>query len=154
MALKIMILGANGFIGSALPNAILRARPWEVYGIDLADNKLKDLPKTDRFHFVEGDITINKEWVEYHVKKCDVVIPLVAIANPAQYVKDPLRVFELDFESNLAVGRQSARYKKRIIFPSTSEVYGICPDQVLDENSSHMTYGPVHKQRWIYACSN
>ncbi len=31
--------------------------------------------------FVEGDITINKEWVEYHVKKCDVVVPLVAIAN-------------------------------------------------------------------------
>ncbi|HZO22990.1 MAG TPA: NAD-dependent epimerase/dehydratase family protein, partial [Steroidobacteraceae bacterium] len=64
MALKIMILGANGFIGSALTNAILRTRPWEVYGIDLADNKLKDLPPTDRFHFVEGDITINKEWVE------------------------------------------------------------------------------------------
>src|SRR5205807_6698268 len=53
MALKIMILGANGFIGSALTNAILRTRPWEVYGIDLADNKLGDLPKTERFHFVE-----------------------------------------------------------------------------------------------------
>ena len=86
MALKIMILGANGFIGSALTNAILRNTPWEVFGIDLADNKLGDLPKnTGRFHFVEGDITINKEWVEYHVKKCDVVVPLVAIANPAQY---------------------------------------------------------------------
>jgi nucleoside-diphosphate-sugar epimerase len=45
MALKIMILGANGFIGSALTNAILRTRDWEVYGIDLADNKLGDLPK-------------------------------------------------------------------------------------------------------------
>ena len=41
MPLKIMILGANGFIGSALTNAILRTRPWEVYGIDLSDNKLK-----------------------------------------------------------------------------------------------------------------
>src|SRR5437762_14176692 len=84
MALKIMILGANGFIGSALTNAILRSRPWEVYGIDLADNKLQGLPQTGRFHFVEGDITINKEWVEYHVKKCDAVVPLVAIANPAR----------------------------------------------------------------------
>ena len=35
MALKIMILGANGFIGSALTNAILQKRSWEVYGIDL-----------------------------------------------------------------------------------------------------------------------
>jgi nucleoside-diphosphate-sugar epimerase len=153
MALKIMILGANGFIGSALTNAILRTRPWEVYGIDLAENKLKDLPKTDRFHFVEGDITINKEWVEYHVKKCDVVVPLVAIANPAQYVTHPLRVFELDFEANIEVVRHCVKYNKRLVFPSTSEIYGMSEDSVLDEESSPLVYGPVNKQRWIYAAS-
>jgi nucleoside-diphosphate-sugar epimerase len=154
MALKIMILGANGFIGSALTNAILRTTPWEVYGMDLTDNKLADVPKdTGRFHFVEGDITINKEWVEYHVKKCDVVVPLVAIANPAQYVTHPLRVFELDFEANLAVVRQCVKYNKRLIFPSTSEIYGMSPDSVLDEESSPLVYGPINKQRWIYAAS-
>jgi len=42
-----MILGANGFIGSALTDAILEKRPWEVYGIDLSDNKLGDLPQKD-----------------------------------------------------------------------------------------------------------
>jgi nucleoside-diphosphate-sugar epimerase len=153
MALKIMILGANGFIGSALTSAILRTRSWEVYGIDLADNKLRDLPKTDRFHFVEGDITINKEWVEYHVKKCDAVVPLVAIANPAQYVTHPLRVFELDFEANLDVVRHCVKYGKRLIFPSTSEIYGMSEDSVLDEETSPLVYGPVNKQRWIYAAS-
>ncbi|MGH8139727.1 MAG: bifunctional UDP-4-keto-pentose/UDP-xylose synthase [Steroidobacteraceae bacterium] len=153
MALKIMILGANGFIGSALTNQILRTRSWEVFGIDLADNKLKDLPPTDRFHFVEGDITINKEWVEYHVKKCDAVVPLVAIANPAQYVTHPLRVFELDFEANLDVVRHCVKYGKRLIFPSTSEIYGMSEDSVLDEESSPLVYGPVNKQRWIYAAS-
>ena len=153
MALKIMILGANGFIGSALTNAILRQRPWEVYGIDLAENKLGDLPENDRFHFVEGDITINREWVEYHVKKCDVVVPLVAIANPAQYVTHPLKVFELDFEANIEVVRHCVKYGKRLIFPSTSEIYGMSPDAVLDEESSPLVYGPIHKQRWIYAAS-
>ena len=153
MALKIMILGANGFIGSALTNAILRTRSWEVFGIDLADNKLGDLPATNRFHFVEGDITINKEWVEYHVKKCDAVVPLVAIANPAQYVTHPLRVFELDFEANLDVVRHCVKYGKRLIFPSTSEIYGMSEDRVLDEESSSLVYGPVNKQRWIYAAS-
>src|ERR1700756_1807348 len=154
MALKIMILGANGFIGSALTNAILRTTPWEVYGMDLAQNKLGDVPMdTGRFHFVEGDITINKEWVEYHVKKCDAVVPLVAIANPAQYVTHPLKVFELDFEANLAVVRQCVKYGKRLVFPSTSEVYGMSPDSVLDEESSPLLYGPINKQRWIYACS-
>jgi nucleoside-diphosphate-sugar epimerase len=151
MALKIMILGANGFIGSALTDAILRERSWEVYGIDLADNKLGELPENDRFHFVEGDITINKEWVEYHVKKCDVVVPLVAIANPAQYVTHPLRVFELDFEANIDVVRYCVKYNKRLVFPSTSEIYGMSPDAVLDEESSPLVYGPINKQRWIYA---
>ncbi len=153
MALKVMILGANGFIGSALTAAILRTRSWEVYGMDLNDNKLRDLASNPRFHFVEGDIDINREWVEYHVKKCDVVVPLVAIANPAQYVTDPLRVFELDFEANLSIVRQCVRYKKRLVFPSTSEVYGMSPDSVLDEENSTLVYGPIHKQRWIYASS-
>ena len=153
MALKIMILGANGFIGSALTNAILKSRNWEVYGIDLADHKLGAARSNPRFRFVEGDITINREWVEYHVRKCDVVVPLVAIANPAQYVTDPLRVFELDFEANLHVVRYCVKYRKRLLFPSTSEIYGMSHDSVLDEETSPLVYGPVHKQRWIYAAS-
>ena len=71
---------------------------------------------------------------------------MVAIANPAQYVKDPLRVFELDFgESNLEVVRKCAKYKKRIIFPSTSEVYGMSHDPELDESSSHNGLWPDRK---------
>lgn len=153
MPLKVLILGANGFIGSSLTHAILQQKDWEVYGMDVGDHKLGDSLGHPRFKFVEGDVTISREWIEYHVKKCDAVLPLVAIANPAQYVKDPLRVFELDFESNLAVVRQCAKYRKRIIFPSTSEVYGMCPDRELDEEASTMVYGPIEKQRWIYACS-
>jgi nucleoside-diphosphate-sugar epimerase len=153
MKKKILILGVNGFIGSSLAEAILRKTDWEVYGLDVGNHKLGSCLHDPRFTFVEGDVTISREWIEYHIKKCDAVIPLVAIANPAQYVKDPLKVFELDFESNLAVVRQCAKYKKRIIFPSTSEVYGMCPDTELNEDESTMVYGPVHKQRWIYACS-
>ncbi|MGH8456030.1 MAG: bifunctional UDP-4-keto-pentose/UDP-xylose synthase, partial [Stenotrophobium sp.] len=99
------------------------------------------------------DITINKEWIEYHVRKCDVVLPLVAIATPATYVQQPLRVFELDFEANLPIVRQCVKYKKRILFPSTSEVYGMCKDGEFDPDASDMVYGPINKPRWIYACS-
>lgn len=153
MSLKVLILGANGFIGSALTEAILQQKDWEVFGMDVGDHKLASVLDHPRFKFVEGDITINREWIEYHVKKCDVVIPLVAIANPAQYVQNPLRVFELDFEANLEIVRKCAKYKKRVLFPSTSEVYGMSPDSVLDEETSSMVYGPIEKQRWIYACS-
>lgn len=153
MPLKVLILGANGFIGSCLTETILAQKDWDVYGMDIGDHKLGHVLGNPRFTFVEGDITINREWIEYHVKKCDVVIPLVAIANPAQYVQNPLKVFELDFEANLHIVRQCAKYKKRIIFPSTSEVYGMSPESVLSEETSNMVYGPIEKQRWIYACS-
>ena len=87
------------------------------------------------------------------MRKCDVVLPLVAIATPASYVKEPLRVFELDFEENLRVIRYCVKYNKRLIFPSTSEVYGMCEDGFFDEESSPLVTGPINKIRWIYSCS-
>ncbi len=80
--------------------------------MDMYTNKIGEFLDHPRFHFFEGDITINKEWIEYHVKKCDVVLPLVAIATPSTYVNAPLRVFELDFEANLPIVRQAVEYKK------------------------------------------
>jgi len=102
---KVLILGVNGFIGHHLSNRILATTDWEVYGMDMSTDRISDLIGHERFHFFEGDITINREWVEYHVKKCDVILPLVAIATPSTYVKQPLRVFELDFEANLPIVR-------------------------------------------------
>jgi nucleoside-diphosphate-sugar epimerase len=151
--LRVMILGANGFIGSALTAAILRDRDWDVFGIDLSDHKLGDLVDSPRFYFIRGDMTEHPEWVETHIRKADVVVPLVAIANPAQYVTDPLGVFELDFEANLAIVRDCVKYGKRLVFPSTSEIYGMAHVNPLDEETSPMVYGPINKQRWIYAAS-
>ena len=151
--MRILILGVNGFIGNALTKRILETTDWHVFGMDLSDNKLEHSLGHERFHFLEGDITINKEWIEYHVKKCDVVLPLVAIATPAVYVKTPLRVFELDFEENLRVIRQCVKYGKRVVFPSTSEVYGMCPDGEFKEDESNLVLGPINKPRWIYSCS-
>lgn len=151
--MKVLILGVNGFIGNALTKRILDTTDWEVYGLDMSDNKLEHSIGHPRFHFLEGDITINKEWIEYNIKKCDVVLPLVAIATPVTYVKDPLRVFELDFEENLKIIRQCAKYNKRVIFPSTSEVYGMSPDREFDEETSPLMLGPINKERWIYSCA-
>ena len=102
---------------------------------------------------MEGDISIHTEWIEYHIKKCDVVLPLVAIATPIEYTRNPLRVFELDFEENLKLVRYCVKYNKRVIFPSTSEVYGMCQDQNFDEDTSNLVVGPINKQRWIYSVS-
>jgi nucleoside-diphosphate-sugar epimerase len=150
---KVLILGVNGFIGHHLSKRILETTDWEVYGMDMNSERITELLDHPRMHFFEGDITINKEWVEYHVKKCDVILPLVAIATPSTYVQQPLRVFELDFEANLPIVRSAAKYKKHLVFPSTSEVYGMCHDEEFDPENSELVYGPINKPRWIYACS-
>jgi nucleoside-diphosphate-sugar epimerase len=150
---KILILGVNGFIGHHLSRRILDDTDWEIHGMDMQSDRIADLLPEERFHFFEGDITINKEWIEYHIKKCDTVLPLVAIATPATYVREPLRVFELDFEANLPIVRACVRYGKRIVFPSTSEVYGMCRDDEFDADSSELVLGPINKPRWIYSCA-
>jgi nucleoside-diphosphate-sugar epimerase len=150
---KICILGVNGFIGHHLSKRIIDSTDWEVYGMDMQNDRVSDLLDHRRFHFFEGDITINREWIEYHIRKCDTVLPLVAIATPATYVKEPLKVFELDFEANLPIVRSCVKWSKRILFPSTSEVYGMCRDAEFDPDASELVLGPISKQRWIYSCS-
>ncbi|MDE3015434.1 MAG: bifunctional UDP-4-keto-pentose/UDP-xylose synthase [Pseudomonadota bacterium] len=152
--MKLLILGANGFIGSHASDYILKHRPdWRIAAMDLSDGHLKDCLGHKHFSFKKGDITKERTWIEAQVKECDVVLPLVAIANPATYVKNPLAVFELDFEANLEIVRHCVRYKKRIVFPSTSEVYGMSPDIPYNEESSRLVTGPIAKERWIYSCS-
>jgi nucleoside-diphosphate-sugar epimerase len=150
---KLCILGVNGFIGHHLSQRILADTQWEVYGMDMSSDRVADLMENRRFHFFEGDITINREWIEYHIRKCDVILPLVAIATPATYVREPLRVFELDFEANLPIIRSCVKHGKRVLFPSTSEVYGMCADAEFDPYASNLVLGPIDKQRWIYSCS-
>ena len=150
---SVLILGVNGFIGSHLSDRLLASGKYEVYGLDLRTNYIDHLLDHPDFHFREGDISIHREWIEYHVRKCDVVLPLVAIATPIEYTRNPLRVFELDFEENLRVVRYCVKYNKRIVFPSTSEVYGMCTDENFDEDNSKLITGPIRMQRWIYSCS-
>ncbi|WP_069861909.1 bifunctional UDP-4-amino-4-deoxy-L-arabinose formyltransferase/UDP-glucuronic acid oxidase ArnA [Pseudomonas citronellolis] len=150
---RVLILGVNGFIGNHLSERLLRDGHYEVYGLDIGSDAIERLKSNPDFHFVEGDISIHTEWIEYHIKKCDVVLPLVAIATPIEYTRNPLRVFELDFEENLKLVRYCVKYGKRVIFPSTSEVYGMCSDASFDEDSSNLVVGPINKQRWIYSVS-
>ena len=150
---RVLILGVNGFIGNHLSERLLRDGKYEIYGLDISSDAIGRFMNNPNFHFVEGDISIHSEWIEYHIKKCDVVLPLVAIATPIEYTRNPLRVFELDFEENLKIVRDCVKYKKRIIFPSTSEVYGMCDDKEFDEDTSNLIVGPINKQRWIYSVS-
>lgn len=153
MSINILILGVNGFIGHRLTENILTRTSWEIHGMDLTSHRLENCLRYPRLHFQQGDISKEQQWLQEKLKICDVVIPLAAIASPALYVKDPLKVFELDFEVNLDIIRMVYHAKKHLIFPSTSEVYGMCQDERFDEQTSNFVTGPVEKERWIYSTS-
>jgi len=150
---RVLILGVDGFIGNALSERLLDSGKYEVHGMDLGASSIQRLLNRPEFYFDEGDISIHREWIEYHIRKCDIVIPLVAIATPIEYTRNPLKVFELDFEENLRIVRYCVKYNKRIVFPSTSEVYGMCNEDEFDEDNSKLVLGPIRMQRWIYSCS-
>ena len=145
-------MGVNGFIGSSLAWKILNKTDWEIVGMDLSDNKIPNCLKFEKFKFHQKNILTDKEWIEEQIAQCDVVVPLIAIATPRLYVQDPLRIYELDYEANVDIVKLCAKYGKRIVFPSTSEVYGMCPDENFDEYTSPLVLGSIEKERWIYSC--
>jgi nucleoside-diphosphate-sugar epimerase len=151
MSLRVLILGVNGFIGSHLLETILSQTHWRVIGLDISSSNIHAQLSHPNFEFYQRDLQQSMAWLDGIMANIDVVLPLVAIATPATYVQNPLRIFELDFETNIEVVRICVKHNKRVIFPSTSEVYGMCSDSEFDEHHSNLVCGPIHKQRWIYA---
>lgn len=153
MSMKILILGINGFIGHRLTENILSKTDWEIDGMDLTSHRLENCLRYSRLHFQQGDITKDLDWIREKLAVCDVVLPLAAIASPSLYIKNPVKVFELDFEANLEIIKMTYAAKKRLVFPSTSEVYGMCENDEFDEETSNLILGPISKERWIYSAS-
>ena len=151
--MKIFILGAGGFIGSHLIEKILNTSDYEVSAFDINVTRLEKFSENKRFTCFQGDIFKETDYIRDQVAECDVVLPLAGVAMPSYYLTHPLWTFELDFEQNLKVVRMCAKYKKRVIFPSTSEVYGLADENILKEDESPLVAGPIGKMRWIYSCS-
>jgi len=148
---RILILGVNGFIGHHLSSASSTGptgRLWHGY----AERPHRGAPRSRAFPLFEGDITINHEWIEYHVRKCDTVLPLVAIATPAIYVKEPLKVFELDFE---AICRSCGGCVRRQAPGFSLDLRGLrnVPRPRVRPGGFPARVRPDHKPRWIYACA-
>src|SRR5260370_41845186 len=91
---NVFILGVNGFIGHHLSKYILAHTDWHIYGMDLQSERVSTLLGNSKFHFVEGDITSNLGWVENHMRKSDVILPLSDITTPAACMMETQRVLE------------------------------------------------------------
>ena len=148
--LSVTVLGAGGFIGSNLVEHLIDHTSHDIVGIDRARDKLAGI-HGDNFEFHQAELTVGGGDLEPFIKETDVVIDLIAYANPSLYVESPLEVFELNFIHNLQVARLCVEHRTRLVQVSTSEVYGDAIELEFDEDTSPMITGPVQKQRWIYA---
>jgi UDP-apiose/xylose synthase len=155
--MKIALLGAGGFIGSNLVEHLLASTEHAVIGLDREFDKLLDVQGLDspRFTFHHSDIRVETETLEAVVADADVVVDLVAYANPSIYVEKPLDVIEVNFLGNLDIVEACVRHGKRLIQYSSAEVYGKFaePEGRVAEDADHLVYGAVDKHRWIYACA-
>ena len=151
--MRVLILGVNGFIGNALTERILQTTDWHVSGLDIGSDKIAPFLDNPRFTYLEGDIAINKEWIEYQVKKCDVVLPLVAIATPAAYVKDAAGRLRARLRGEPADRQAGRALREARRLPVDLRGLRDVPDAEFDEDTSPLVYGPIQKQRWIYSCS-
>jgi UDP-apiose/xylose synthase len=161
---SICVLGCGGFIGSHLVERLLREPDYTIVGLDIASDKLAHIQASSRFMFVNANI-YEADVVRSYIEQCDTVISLVALCNPALYNTIPLDVIDANFIRPLEVVKLCSVLNKRLIQFSTSEVYGKTllglvqgdaaqsSDHLLSEDSSQLILGPVHAQRWSYACA-
>lgn len=165
--MKILCLGAAGFIGSHLTKRLLDEE-HTVVAVDIYDDKIEEFLAHERMTFIQQDIRKSNWNLDEMVMDSDLVIDLIAYANPGLYVKLPMEVFRLNFTENLKIADACVKYKKRLVQFSTCEVYGrtlvTCANGGLknpedpiyatfSEDSSEFILGPVEKHRWIYACA-
>jgi UDP-apiose/xylose synthase len=149
--MKILILGAGGFIGSHMVEHLIRRDEHEIVGLDVTDEKLEGI-SGPRFQFRPCDIRRDGALVDRLIQDCDLVVDLIAYANPSLYVSSPLEVFELNFVQNLEIAKRCIAHRRRLIQYSSAEIYGKAGDGALcREDTTDSVFGPVDKPRWIYA---
>jgi UDP-apiose/xylose synthase len=149
--MTIAVLGAGGFIGSHMVEHLLGQGRYRILGVDVSSEKLQDVAGP-AFTFYHADIRHAPEVLEHVIREADLVVDLIAYANPSMYVTEPLEVFDLNFVQNLEIAKRCIAHHKRLIQYSSAEVYGKGTEGgAYAEDASDGVVGPVHKQRWIYA---
>lgn len=153
--MKYLITGGAGFIGSHLTESLLA----DGHEVVVADNFSTSSP--DNLDFLSGhaglkvielDVVTSPEQVDELVKNADCVIHLAAAVGVELVVKDPVRTITTNVHGTENVLVPAARYNKRVIVASTSEVYGKSTLEKFTETDDLLIGSPMNS-RWSYACS-
>jgi UDP-apiose/xylose synthase len=154
---RIAVLGAGGFIGSHLVPALVERFGCRVDAVDVDFDKLE--VRDPRIHRIQARVE-DPGVVEEVTGRSRVVISLTALCNPSLYSTVPLEVIDASFTHLLPLVKHCAQRQVRLIHFSTAEVYGKHaldatgqPTREMSEDDSCCLLGPVHRERWTYACA-
>ena len=146
---KYLVTGAMGFIGSHWCEHLLKQGNI-VYGIDIY-NKYPELLRHKNFIFIQDTIT-NYSMIKDYINKVDLVFHFASIAEPKQYVDNPRKVISVAGIAALNIIDLCRVAEKRIMFTSTSEIYGKNPNVPFEENDERHL-GSTETNRWCYSTS-
>src|SRR3989338_509100 len=136
---KILITGALGHIGSSLLRNLGKNIAKEVVILDSLESRrypsLYDLPKEFKFKFIMDDV-VTADFSKY-LKGVDIVIHLAALTDAEGTSKIPERVRIVNFNGLQNVADACCKKGVKLLFPSTTSVYG-SQDSIVDENCTEL----------------
>jgi len=150
-----LITGGAGFIGSHLAELLL-SDGWEIWALDdLSTGSIQNvehLREDPRFHLVV-DTVLSHTVVNELVNKVDVVYHLAAAVGPRLIVERPVHTIVTNLDGTENVLDHCARFGKRVLVASTSEIYGDHRTADPLREDARRVYGPTTQKRWLYADS-
>ena len=152
--MKILITGGAGFVGSHLADKLI-GEGHEITVIDdLSTGRYSNVEHLDgekNFRLII-DTVLNEKLMEELVRETDRVYHMASAVGVKLIMEHPVKTIETIFRGTDVVLGFCSRYRKRVLIPSTSEVYGKGATVPFREEDDLLT-GSTDKHRWAYACA-
>ena len=149
--MRILITGGAGFLGSHLSDAFI-ARGDEVFVLDTGSiAKVRHLLEEPRFHYIH-DTIFNPQLLDGLAAKVDLIYHLAAVVGVEYYVADPYETLNVNVNGTQNVLKAAYKYNRKVVFSSTSEVYGRNPKVPWSEDDDRVL-GATTIDRWCYSTS-
>jgi UDP-glucose 4-epimerase len=145
------VTGGNGFVGSHLVDRLLR-RGDEVVVFDSKGALPEPAPSWTEVEYVRGSVSSPDQLAKAVGKGVDVVYHLAAVVGVDRYLESPLDVIDVNFTGTRNVLDRAAQVGAKVVFASTSEVFGKNPDVPWKEDADRIL-GTTSANRWSYSSS-
>ena len=148
--MRVLITGGAGFIGSHLADHYV-AKGDQVTILDNFSTGSKEniAHLAGKITTTDGDIR-NIDLVEKLTKEAELVLHMAAALGVNTILESPLESMSTNITGSEVVFNAAAKFNKRIIIASTSEIYGKNPKQPLSEGDDRVVGAP-QKIRWTYS---